>query len=173
MFAELEVLTDQTPAPILVIPTSAVVETNGRQRVYVQNGTAFEPVEVTLGRTMGDVVEVKGSLFEGDRIVTQGAIQLYAQSLRGGSSEGKSEEKQPLTPKSEAINRLSTIQNSLPWLWVLPAGGAIAFVAFWLGRRTKPARLSAPVEPVEVTSLPYESETPSDNQESKKETVKS
>ncbi|MBD2540463.1 efflux RND transporter periplasmic adaptor subunit [Coleofasciculus sp. FACHB-SPT36] len=139
MFAELEVLTNQTPAPILVIPTSAVVETNGRQRVYVQNGTAFEPVEVTLGRTVGDVVEVKGSLFEGDRIVTQGAIQLYAQSLRGGSSEGKSEEKQPLIPNSDAINRVSAIQNSLPWLWVLPAGGAIAFVAFWLGRRTKKA----------------------------------
>ncbi|MBD1943262.1 efflux RND transporter periplasmic adaptor subunit [Coleofasciculus sp. FACHB-712] len=172
MFAELEVLTNQTPAPILVIPTSAVVETNGRQRVYVQNGTAFEPVEVTLGRTVGDVVEVKGSLFEGDRIVTQGAIQLYAQSLRGDSSEGKSEEKQPLTPNSEAINRVSAIHNSLPWLWVLPAGGAIAFVAFWLGRRTQSRKVPKTIEALPAIPLPHESEIVNDSA-SKQEKVKS
>jgi cobalt-zinc-cadmium efflux system membrane fusion protein len=60
--------------------------------VYIQNGNAFQPVEVKLGQTSGDLVEVKSGLFEGDKIVTQRAPQLYAQSLRGGSTKDKSEE---------------------------------------------------------------------------------
>ena len=35
--------------------------------------TRFEPVEVTLGRTAGDQVEVLSGLFEGDEVVTQRA----------------------------------------------------------------------------------------------------
>ncbi|HEY9822945.1 MAG TPA: efflux RND transporter periplasmic adaptor subunit, partial [Candidatus Sericytochromatia bacterium] len=71
MFAELEVLTDQTATAILAIPSSAVVDANGKKLVYVQNGNAFQPVEVTLGQTSGDMVEVKTGLFEGDLVVTQ------------------------------------------------------------------------------------------------------
>ncbi|MFB8787621.1 MAG: efflux RND transporter periplasmic adaptor subunit [Potamolinea sp.] len=85
MFAELEVLTDKTPTAILAIPSSAIVEANGKKLVYVQNGNAFQPTEVILGQTSGDMVEVKSGLFDGDAIVTQRAPQLYAQSLRGGS----------------------------------------------------------------------------------------
>jgi cobalt-zinc-cadmium efflux system membrane fusion protein len=141
MFAQLEVLTDKTPTAVLVIPTSAVVEANGRQLVYVENGTTFEPAEVTLGRTLGDLVEIKSGLFDGDRIVTLGAIQLYAESLKGnrspqqgairGAEKGKSEEKE------------SIIQNFLPWLWAVAGGGAIASGAFWLGRRTSSNQPSA------------------------------
>ncbi|PMB50861.1 efflux transporter periplasmic adaptor subunit, partial [Fischerella thermalis CCMEE 5205] len=82
MFAELEVLTDQTSAA-MAIPSSAVVDANGKKVVYVQNGNAFQAAEVSLGQTSGDMVEVKSGLFEGDMIVTQRAPQLYAQSLRG------------------------------------------------------------------------------------------
>ncbi|MEX0271917.1 efflux RND transporter periplasmic adaptor subunit [Leptolyngbyaceae cyanobacterium UHCC 1019] len=86
MFAELEVLTDRTPAALLVVPKSALVTTNDKKAiVFVQNGTAFQPTEVTVGRESGEFVEVKNGLFDGDRIVTQRANQLYAQSLRGGS----------------------------------------------------------------------------------------
>jgi cobalt-zinc-cadmium efflux system membrane fusion protein len=53
MFAELEVLTDRTATAILAIPSSAVVDANGKKLVYVQNGNAFQPVEVTLGQTSG------------------------------------------------------------------------------------------------------------------------
>ncbi|NJR74447.1 MAG: efflux RND transporter periplasmic adaptor subunit [Scytonema sp. CRU_2_7] len=84
MFAQLEVLTDQTSTATLAVPSSAVVEANGKKQVYVQNGNAYQPVELTLGQTSGDMVEVKSGLFEGDLIVTQRAPQLYAQSLRGG-----------------------------------------------------------------------------------------
>jgi cobalt-zinc-cadmium efflux system membrane fusion protein len=147
MFAELEVLTNRTPTAILVIPSSAVVDANGKKQVYVQNGNAYEAVEVTLGQTSGDMVEVKSGLFEGDLIVTQRAPQLYAQSLRGGSNTQASEEEAP----SQEAQATEANNNSLPvpW-WVVGAagGGAIAtaaFVAgaFWSGRRTKRVPASA------------------------------
>ena len=141
MFAELEVLTDRTATPVLVIPSLAVVETNGKKLVYVQNGTSFEPAEVTLGRTVGDEVEVKSGVFDGDRIVTQGAMQLYAQSLRGGS---KAKLDKSVQPESSIQNPKSKIQNSLPWWSIVPAAGAIAAGAFWVGRRSAARSIDPP-----------------------------
>ena len=129
MFAELEVLTDQTPAAITVIPTSAIVEANNRQLVYLQNGNAYQPAEVTLGQTSGNLVEVKTGLFDGDRVVTQGAMQLYAQSLRGGNNTEAEAPPSAVAP--------SQSRSSLPWWWVIPAGGILTIAAFWAGRRTQ------------------------------------
>lgn len=143
MFAELEVLTDRTPTAILAIPSSAIVDGGGKKLVYVQSGNAFQPVEVTLGQTSGDMVEVKTGLFEGDLVVTQRAPQLYAQSLRGGSKTGKQgstvgagNTDNTSGKQTIEINRPSS--QELSWWLVLPAGGAIAVGAFWLGRRSKP-----------------------------------
>ncbi len=143
MFAELEVLTDRTATAILAISSSAVVDANGKKLVYMQNGNAFQPVEVTLGQTSGDMVEVKTGLFEGDLIVTQRAPQLYAQSLRGGSK--KPETKDAAPAPSQATNS-SKSSSQMPWWLVIPAGGGVAAIAvgsFWLGRRTKPQMTSA------------------------------
>ncbi|WP_315787813.1 efflux RND transporter periplasmic adaptor subunit [Fischerella sp. JS2] len=141
MFAELEVLTDQTSAPSLAIPTSAVVDANGRKVVYLQNGNAYQPVEVTLGQTSGDMIEVNSGLFEGDMIVTQRATQLYAQSLRGGSKPKQEEARE--TP-AQTITEPKT-----PYLlWLLGAGGVAvtATLAFMAGvyitsRRSKSRQL--------------------------------
>jgi membrane fusion protein, heavy metal efflux system len=136
MFAELEVLTAQTATPILAIPTSAVVDANGKHLVYLQNGNAFQAVEVVLGQTVGDLVEVKSGLFEGDAIVTQRAPQLYAQSLRGS---GKSTADEP--PEAQA-----TEPQILSWPvtgWMGATGGialvGAAFMAgaFWSQRRNR------------------------------------
>ncbi|MBD2057597.1 efflux RND transporter periplasmic adaptor subunit [Oculatella sp. FACHB-28] len=132
MFAELEVLTDRTPEPVVVIPQSALVEANGQQLVFVQNGNTFQPVEVVLGRQAGDLVEVKSGLFEGDRVVTQRANQLYAQSLRGG---GATEE-----AVATEVTEASATGGALPWWVVVPAGGLLAIGtfaagAFWSNRR--------------------------------------
>ncbi len=127
MFVELEVLTDRTSTAVLAVPQSAIVETNDqRQLVFVQNGTAFEPVEVTLGKEFGDFVEVKAGLFEGDQVVTQRANQLYAQSLRGGSS-------QPEPKAASTPNKSDSQSPTVPWWWVIPATGAIAVGTFWAG----------------------------------------
>lgn len=141
MFAALEVLTDRTSAAVLVIPKSAIVETNDKKQiVFVQNGNAFQPTEVTLGRESGDWVEVENGLFDGDRVVTQRATQLYAQSLiKSGQTaaladpdDGPGE-----THKPEQ-------ERELPWWVVIPVGGTIAVGTFfagmyWANRRPKQA----------------------------------
>ncbi|MBW4685555.1 MAG: efflux RND transporter periplasmic adaptor subunit [Komarekiella atlantica HA4396-MV6] len=143
MFAELEVLTDQTSSAISAIPTSAVVDANGKKVVYVQNGNAFQAAEVTLGQTSGDMVEVKSGLFEGNMIVTQRAPQLYAQSLRGGTKSTEGETKEDPAQTTE----VKTPSFAVP-LWLLGAGGgvAIAAVGFIAGRRSKPQLVPAGAE---------------------------
>lgn len=140
MFAQLEVLTNQTPTAKLAIPRNAVIEAKGKQLVYVQNGNAYQSTEVKLGQTSGNMVEVKSGLFEGDRLVTQGGMQLYAQSLRS----------QP----SAAAHSETTVKKttSFPWWAIVPVGGAIASTAFWLGRRTSPQLI--PVSKIIPDQLP-------------------
>ncbi|WP_245927736.1 efflux RND transporter periplasmic adaptor subunit [Aphanothece hegewaldii] len=131
MFAELEVLTSPTAILIVAIPSAAVVEANSKKLVYVQNGNAFLPVEVTLGQIFGDWVEVKSGLFAGDAIVTQRAPQLYAQSLRGGSKKEESEDKKETTSQAN-----KTLSSSLPVPeWLAGAGGGVLLstVAFSAG----------------------------------------
>jgi cobalt-zinc-cadmium efflux system membrane fusion protein len=127
MFAALEVLTDRTLASVMAIPKTAVVETNDKKQVvFVQNGEAFQSTDVQLGRTAGDLVEVKSGLFDGDLIVTQRASQLYAQSLRGGAKAAHGHDEIPTVATANQ-------NNALPWWLVLPVGGAIAAGTFWAG----------------------------------------
>jgi membrane fusion protein, heavy metal efflux system len=123
MFAELEVLTNQGAVEVMTIPSTAVVTANGKQQVYVQSGNTFLPVAVVLGEVYGDAIEVRSGLFEGDRVVTQRAPQLYAQSLRGGGDNAEKEAK---------TAELS--QNYSPSWWLLAGGGLIFGVsAFTVG----------------------------------------
>jgi|GEM_PF-191619 cobalt-zinc-cadmium efflux system membrane fusion protein len=165
MFAQLEVLTDKTATPILVIPASAVVDANGRKMVYVQNGNAFESVDVTLGEIAGDMVEVKTGLFEGDLIVTQRAPQLYAQSLRGGSGEkdhghDHSEEKGSHSQETQTQNN----SLSVPLLLITTGGGAgITALAFLggnllLGRRKRTKAVAVSTGSSEPISFTTEAE---------------
>lgn len=127
MFVELEVLTDNTPEAVLTIPKSALVENNDKRPVvYVQNGSAYAATEVTLGRESGNLVEVTSGLFDGDQVVTQRANQLYAQSLRGGTTVGD--------PNEASAASVSSPQSSaFPWWIMVPAGGAVAAGTFWAG----------------------------------------
>ena len=130
MFTNIEILTDRVSVPILAIPAASVVEANGKQLVFVQNGKSYQPVDVTLGKTSGDLVEVTNGLFEGDRIVTQHANQLYAQSLRVDNK--------PKDDHGEAIKPEMSPPNNW-WLLLLAGGvggGAMVAIAFWLGRRS-------------------------------------
>ena len=162
MFVELEVLTDQTPVAILAIPNSAIVEANGKNLVYIQNGNSFQGVEVILGQRSGDWVEIKSGLFEGDWIVTQRSLQLYAQSLRGDSKPKEDEENHESLPQATGVE---TISFPLPlWMVGVVGGGAIsvvATVAFWVGHRTRPRWLA--VGNSEYNGMVYKTETYLDN----------
>ena len=158
LFVELEILTNQTATNILAIPNTAIVDINGKETVYVQNGNAYQAVEVELGLTSGDMVEIKSGLFEGDLIVTQRAPQLYAQSLRGNNKHSEGEEKKALTPKAIEVN-----PNNFPLpLWLAGAGGGAIFgiVAFSVGvlaGRRKSDRAFAPTNP-EYSTINYETD---------------
>lgn len=152
MFAELEVATAKTNEAVTVIPASAVVEVNQHPVVYVQNGQNFQPVDVVLGEAFGDKIAVKSGLFEGDKIVTEGAMQLYAQSLRGGHS-GKDDHSHETT---DPVNSSSFIFHPSFLLLGLAVPGisAIAAGAFWLGRRTKPSIKANAAEMPQNEDLP-------------------
>jgi membrane fusion protein, heavy metal efflux system len=145
MAAEIEVLTDRTPVAVLVVPKSAIVETNNKKKiVFVQNGKAFQSTDVTLGRESGELVEVTNGLVDGNQVVTQRAPQLYTQSLRGDTkpeAAGKPESAAAATP--QGFNVLA-----VPWWASLIAGGAIVSGTFWAGtvwssrRAQKPLNIS-------------------------------
>jgi membrane fusion protein, heavy metal efflux system len=132
MFAELEVVTDRTSKAVVAIPTSAIVEANGKKIVYIQSGDTFQSVEVNLGQITGNVAEVKTGLFAGDRVVTQRGTLLYAQSLRGGSKP------QPIATISSKPNAAKA--STIPvWGWIAGAGGSAAVIGtgIWAMRRRK------------------------------------
>ncbi|MBD2093293.1 efflux RND transporter periplasmic adaptor subunit [Microcoleus sp. FACHB-1515] len=131
MFAELELLTGQTSDRVLSLPATAIVDANGRKLVYVQNGQNFEPTDVELGRTDGDRVEIKSGLFEGDRVVIQGAPMLYAQSLRGGSANAEADHSEPAP--AATVQASSASGAAIPWWAMGLGGGAIALSTFAAG----------------------------------------
>ena len=66
----------------IVIPTSAVLDEDGRPIVYVQReGERFEKRELVLGGTDGDRVLVLRGLQAGERVVTGAAYQVRLASL--------------------------------------------------------------------------------------------
>lgn len=71
----------------VMIPTSALVETDGKQLVFVQYANFYEPVEVTTGVTQGDLIQVKKELSVGEKLVTQGSLSLYAESRKTQTNE--------------------------------------------------------------------------------------
>jgi membrane fusion protein, heavy metal efflux system len=130
-FAEIQLATDKVTTPVIVIPAAAVVETEREKLVYVKSGDGYQPATVTLGQTVGDLVEVKTGLFAGDLVVSQRAPQLYAQSLKSKPASEHSEVKSTVVDRSA----VSHIPPELIW-GLVPAVGIIGGSAFWLGRRS-------------------------------------
>ncbi|HEX2228214.1 MAG TPA: efflux RND transporter periplasmic adaptor subunit [Candidatus Binatia bacterium] len=66
-------LADQPGAsdPVLSVPSQAVAMRNGRRVVYqIKDDRAVE-VPVTTGRTMGELIEIKDGIKEGDRVISK------------------------------------------------------------------------------------------------------
>jgi membrane fusion protein, heavy metal efflux system len=132
MFAELRLVTDESTAPIVAVPVSAIVEADGKKIVYVQSNNIYQAVSVELGQTIGDFVEVKTGLFVGDQVVTQRGMQLYAQSMKAPAHDHGHEEKAGETAKAPA-----TGWKFNPWWLAIPGVVATGGGAWWWLKRNK------------------------------------
>lgn len=143
-FATIE-LTVGASQPVLALPAAAIVQQGGRSIVFVENGRQFQSTEVTVGASDGAWVEIQRGLFEGDRVVTQGATQLYAESRRSGGG-GHS---QKAAPPAAMAHTHATARPS--WRWLAAAGGAglaIGAVGFWAGTRRRDRSPASPRDPL-------------------------
>jgi multidrug efflux pump subunit AcrA (membrane-fusion protein) len=71
MFVKVNVVTSQRP-DVLVVPRRAVVEVEGRKRVFVVTGETVEARDVDLGIAEGSVIEVTDGVEEGEQVVVLG-----------------------------------------------------------------------------------------------------
>jgi membrane fusion protein, heavy metal efflux system len=77
----------------LIVPKEAVLDNEGKKVVYVLlSGEEFQRREVTLGDEYGNRVAVLSGLQEGERVVTQGALQLKLQELKPANAGAHSHE---------------------------------------------------------------------------------
>lgn len=81
------------PVTAMMIPREAVLDNEGKKIVYVLlSGEEFERREVKLGDEYGNQVAVLEGLKSGERVVTQGALQLKLQELSPASAGEHSHE---------------------------------------------------------------------------------
>lgn len=80
MYASVEIRTE-APAPTMLVPREAVIDTGVRQLVFVaEAGGRFQPRQVTLGTEAAGVVQVLDGLHAGETVVTSGQFLLDAES---------------------------------------------------------------------------------------------
>jgi membrane fusion protein (multidrug efflux system) len=70
-----------TETPAVVVPAAAVRTTGGTSRVFVVNGNRVEERVVTVGQTVGELIEVTSGLAAGERVATAHVGQLVDGTL--------------------------------------------------------------------------------------------
>ncbi|MEY3298734.1 MAG: hypothetical protein RLZZ597_1994 [Cyanobacteriota bacterium] len=89
----------------VLIPVTALVDDGGRQLVFVQYENFYEPVDVTIGSTQGDLIAVTEGLSVGEQLVTQGSLTLYAESRKTQTAEVEpAAETAPVATEAPATN---------------------------------------------------------------------
>ena len=116
----------------LTVPSTALVDANGKLLLFVQMEKTYDPVYVQTGASQGDRIVVTEGIDPTDDVVISGALSLYAESLKIQPAESAAETKKPAATtlvKQEAV--------SGPPVPVLAAGGVVVLAAgaIWLSRR--------------------------------------
>ena len=80
MYVDAEIDT-AAPAPVLAVPTDAVLDTGSRQAVLIDKGDGrYEPRAVKLGRRGAGYIEVRDGVADGDAVVTSANFLIDAES---------------------------------------------------------------------------------------------
>jgi len=82
MFAKINILNDEA-APSLLVPKEAVIRVEQSIRVVLALGEGrFKSINVEIGRTDKDSIEIVSGLFEGDEVVTSALFLLDSESSK-------------------------------------------------------------------------------------------
>ena len=116
----------------LTVPSTALVDANGKLLLFVQMEKTYDPVYVQTGASQGDRIVVTEGIDPTDDVVISGALSLYAESLKIRPAESAAETKKPA-----ATTLVKQEAASGPPVPVLAAGGVVVLAAgaIWLSRR--------------------------------------
>lgn len=129
----------------LTVPSTAVVDADGKPLVFVKAASTYDPVFVEIGMTSGDRVTVTSGVDATDDVVVQGSLSLYAESKKSQQSEPPQPAVEPAAAPAAALPIGTTAAASRsPQLNPLAIGAAVVGVLALggvavtrLGRRPK------------------------------------
>lgn len=104
MFANLKI--SGTAGGGLVVPTEAVISTGARNVVIVRRNDAFIPAEVELGRTAGEMTEIRRGLALNDEVVVSGQFLIDSEASLAGVIERLSRAQQPAAQQRRLQDRV-------------------------------------------------------------------
>jgi Cu(I)/Ag(I) efflux system membrane fusion protein len=91
MYVDAEIETG-TAQPVLAVPESAVLDTGGRQAVFVEKGEGrYEPRVVKLGNRGGGYVEIRDGVADGEPVVVSANFLIDAESNLNAALQGFSD----------------------------------------------------------------------------------
>ena len=133
MFVTSSITTGIQPTAKIVVPAQSLIDEGGRNFVYVKYGDSFQPVPVSRGAKIGEEVEIIDGLYEGDQVVSNGALQIKAQSMLA-SAEPESEK----APDKKTVDK-SFVETRLSDLMFFVGGILTGVLATLLGLKLKKA----------------------------------
>lgn len=118
----------------LTVPSTALMDANGKPLLFVQTDKTYDPVVVKTGASQGDRVVVTEGIDPTDDVVISGALSLYAESLKTQQAEPAAGDDKPAAQDDAK----PATGSSLP-VPLLAAGGVVVLAAgaVWLSRRNK------------------------------------
>jgi cation efflux system membrane fusion protein len=117
----------------LSVPSTALIDANGKPLLFVQTQTTYDPVLVVTGSRQGDRVVITEGIDPTDEVVISGALSLYAESKKTQQAEPAMDNK-----AAAQEERTTASQSALP-VPAMAAGAAVVLTAgaIWLARRRK------------------------------------
>jgi membrane fusion protein, copper/silver efflux system len=111
----------------LVIPAEAVIRTGVRSIVIAVAGDGnYEPVEVTLGRQLGNAIEIASGLSEGQRVVASGQFLIDSEANLSGAVARLSASRGGAAEAANAVHEASGRITAINGQQVTIAHGPIA-----------------------------------------------